>query len=254
MTAFEQTLASGVVIRQDFRKAVRFAMYETGFEGWDYATHGGTLLVVNVQDRAFGVTCSHILGDFDWRQLVVTDFKFGRAIAGLKAVYRPALPVGDAVGSDVLDLTIIEFAEDVGPGFFGDTAYIFDPGTITSSHSGDKLLVNGAFKAESKLVDQTIAPMFGLLEFLDAGPSGSDPVLRKGLAVFREREFEGLTGLSGSPVFNVTRRRLAGVLARGGIVGPQATMHYIDIAHVDFLLRAILSGELAANYRIAVAN
>jgi hypothetical protein len=118
----EQTLQSGLTIRQDFRQAVRFIMFETGVEGWDYATHGGTMLVVNFERRPFGVTCQHVRGDFHWRELVVTDQRFGSQIAGLKGIYHGSAPVGDAVGSDVLDLIVVEFADDVGSGFFGDNA------------------------------------------------------------------------------------------------------------------------------------
>ena len=39
----EQRLSSGLMVRQDVRQAVRFVMFETGVEGWDYATHGGAL-------------------------------------------------------------------------------------------------------------------------------------------------------------------------------------------------------------------
>ena len=247
-----QRLHSGLIVRQDFRRAVRFVMYETGYPGFDYATHGGTMLIANFQGKPFGITCAHVRGDFEWRQLVVTDSKFGREIAGLAAVYRASDPSGDAVDSDVLDLVVIEFSNDVGPSFFGDTAYVLDGGTIGSSSSGDQLRVNGAFKAESTILDEAIAPQFGLLEFLDAGPHSTDPVLRRAIARYRDRQFEGLTGLSGAPIFNAAQSKLAGIVARGSMTGDDAILHYIDIAHVHVLLASITSGSLAAQYRVVV--
>jgi hypothetical protein len=227
-------------------------MFETDFEEWQYATHGGTMFIVNYAGRLFGVTCAHVRRDFPWRQLAITDVKFGRGIAGLKGVYCPSQPFGDAEGSDVLDLAVIEFADDVGPDFFRDGAYILDKGTIGSSKSGDKLLVNGALKAESKILDEIIAPVFGLLEFEDGGPGPHDLVTRLATGRFTNPEFEGLTGLSGSPVFNVTNSCLAGVMVRGSLKDGTATMRYIDVAHLEALLAAIVEGNLTTAYKVSV--
>jgi hypothetical protein len=112
-----QVLASGITIRQDIRDAVRAVLFETGFEGWEYATHGGTLFVVNYQGKVYGVTCAHVLKDFNWNQLVVTDRKTGTGIAGLKTVCYPSSPRDAAVDADILDVAVIEFADDIGPDF-----------------------------------------------------------------------------------------------------------------------------------------
>lgn len=248
-----QRLSTGLTIRQDFRSAVRFVMYETGYPGFEYATHGGTLFVVNVQGRVFGVTCGHIRQDFRWRDLLVTDAKFGRQVAGLKGIYTPSSPVGAAVDSQVLDLVVVEFSDDITPSFFGDTAYVFDSGTIGASARGEQLLVNGAFKAESAILDEAIAPSFGLLEFQDAGLFTADPILRRAIAKYHDRAFTGFTGLSGSPVFNRTTGRLAGVMARGGLTGDEATMYYIDVAHLDMVLTAIVTDATTVNYQVIAA-
>jgi hypothetical protein len=41
-----QTLASGLIIQQDFSNAVRPVFFQTDLEEWQYATHGGTLFIV----------------------------------------------------------------------------------------------------------------------------------------------------------------------------------------------------------------
>jgi hypothetical protein len=245
----EQHLSSGLVIRQDERQAVRFIMFETGIEGWDYATHGGTMLIVNFAKRPFGVTCQHVRKDFDWRQLVVTDERFGRQVAGMKRVYLPTQPVGDAVGSDVMDLLVVEFSEDVGAAFFGDAAYKIDPGTIGSSRSGDRLAVSGALKDQSAITDDKIAPVFALLEFEDRGAAPEDPVVRMAWAQFTKPQFSRLTGLSGAPVFNFTTGRLAGVVVRGGMQDEFATLRYIDVAHLNAFLTAIVKDVHSTFYR-----
>lgn len=249
-TMTSQRLSTGLLIRQDFRSSVRFVLYETGDPDFAYATHGGTLFVVNVQGRVFGVTCGHVRNDFAWRDLVVTDAKFGRQVAGLKAVYSPAAPEGEAVDSQVMDLIAVEFTPDVTPAFFGDTAYVFDAGTISSSVTGDQLVVNGAFKAESVILDAEIAPTFGLVEFQDAGLFRTDLTLRRAIGRYHDPSFAGLTGLSGSPVFNRTQGRLAGVMARGGLNGDEATMYYIDVVHLETLLMAIVSGADRVSYTV----
>src|SRR6202008_2449447 len=79
-----QTLASGTIIRQDFRPATRFVFFDTGLEEWPYATHGGPLFVILYRGKPYGLTCRHVFKTFDWGQLAVTDERHGRAIAGLR--------------------------------------------------------------------------------------------------------------------------------------------------------------------------
>jgi len=244
---FQQKLSSGVVIRQDFQKAVRFVMFETGVEGYEYATHGGTMFIVNFHGRPFGLTCAHVKGDFEWRHLVVADTKRGRNVAGLSAVYRPSRPASDAIGSDILDLAVVEFSPDIDLAFFNESTYILEIGTISTASLGDSLLVYGALKAESSILE-TIAPVFALLEFRDNGPYLYDPVLRRAVAKYKNRDFDGLGGISGSPVFNKTNGTLSGMTIRGSIMDDIANVLYIDISHIRILLENISKGYSQSYY------
>ena len=94
-----QVLASGITIRQDFTKAVRLVLFETGFDGWEYGTHGGTAFVINYEGKVYAVTCQHIRKDFQWRQLVVANTKYGEQIAGIHAVYHASKPRESAAGN-----------------------------------------------------------------------------------------------------------------------------------------------------------
>lgn len=116
---------------------------ETDTEEWPYATHCGTAFVVNSRGRRYGITCRHVLGDFGWRQLVITDKKFGGNIAGLKSVAYPSAPTGGAVHSDILDVAVLQLADDVGLEFFKDTVYILDRNSVAKNEVGHALAVNG---------------------------------------------------------------------------------------------------------------
>jgi len=73
-----QTLASGIVVRQDFRNAVRPVFFQTGFEEFLYATHGGTLFVVRFRGKMYALMCGHVFKDFPHGRLFVRDEKFAR--------------------------------------------------------------------------------------------------------------------------------------------------------------------------------
>jgi len=244
-----QVLASGVTIRQDFREAVRAVFFQTGVEYWQYATHGGTLYVVNHQGKVYGVTCGHVRKDFEWRQIVITDKKIGTRAAGLKNVYYPSTPRHAAVGTDIEDLAVIEFADDVGPTFFADTAYIIDKRTVRTSSIGDALQVAGVLKAPTQIDQGLIAPQFCPLEFADQGAASEDPTLRQAIGVYERPDFEEVVGISGSPVFNVTANALCGMVVRGGLHGNRCTIWYVDFFDILKLIQAVHKGELETEYR-----
>ena len=143
-----QTLTSGLTVRQDFRTASRFVFFDTGESEWQYGTHGGTLFIVLYKGVPYGLTCQHVLKDFDWHQLVVTDQ--GTQIARLQSVAYPSHPTHEAVGTDVLDVAVIQFADEVNAAFFQDPAYILDEKTATTSKVGDRLYVFGCTKDQKR--------------------------------------------------------------------------------------------------------
>lgn len=67
-----QVLSSGLTVRQDFDEAVRAVFYQTEYEEFFYATHGGTLFFANFRDRIYGLTCKHVFGDFEPGKLFIT--------------------------------------------------------------------------------------------------------------------------------------------------------------------------------------
>jgi hypothetical protein len=196
----EQRLASGVTIRQDFRTSTRFPFFQTGHDEWQYATNGGTLFVVQYRGKPYGLTCRHIVQTFDWSQLVVTSERFGGGAAGLAHVAYASNPLGYAIDTDVLDLAVIQFSEDVDCAFFKDAPYLIDERTITTSKVGDALHVSGVLKAPTEITETVIAPKFCLLEMVDDTSPSHDSTRRRGFGMFEKPEFESVVGLSGSPV------------------------------------------------------
>jgi hypothetical protein len=249
----QQRLASGVMIRQDFRASTRFPFFHTGHNEWQYATNGGTLFVVQYRGKPYGLTCRHILQTFDWSQLVVTAERFGGGAAGLGHVAYASNPVGHAVDTDVLDLAVIQFSEDVDCAFFKDAPYLIDERTITTSRVDDALHVSGVLKAPTEITETVIAPKFCLLEMVDDTPASHDPTLRRGFGMFEKPEFESVVGLSGSPVFNVTRSALCGMVVRGSMTGDSCRLWYVDMFDVCQLLGAVHEGTSAAFYMKTVA-
>ena len=133
--AVEQRLSSDTLIRQDFRKSVRFVMFETTEPAWVYATHGGTAFIVNYRSKYFGITCGHVRGDFSWNRLVLTSERFGQTVCGISAGFYPSTPIGYAEESDILDVAVASLSDDVDATLLNDTPYIIDPGTIFTANT-----------------------------------------------------------------------------------------------------------------------
>jgi hypothetical protein len=241
-----QRLATGITVRQDFRDCARMVFYDTGNPQWQYATHGGTAFVVVFNGRPYAFTCKHVLHDFEWRQLVITNTKVGRKIAGLQSVAYPTQPHGAAEDTDIVDLVIIEFAPDVTATFFKDTAYILDSSTATTSQLGDQLYVAGVLK-EKVNMGKGITPGFCCIEFVDSGEY-SDPTLREAHAKYENPKFSSITGLSGAPVYNARANALCGMVVRGGMNGSECAIKYFDISDMMQLLKGVHEGQAQAFY------
>src|SRR5262249_39790658 len=70
-----QRLPSGMLVRQDIAQSVRAPFFQTEYEEWLYATHGGSLFLVAYKGRTYGLTCKHVFGDFDPSTLFISAAK-----------------------------------------------------------------------------------------------------------------------------------------------------------------------------------
>lgn len=250
-----QTLSSGLIVRQDFTAAVRPVFFQTEFEEFLYATHGGTLFLVVFAGRVYALTCHHVFKDFRHGTLIVTDEKFakkGSKPAHVIGMYSASAFVEAAVDTDVHDICVIEFDADFGPSFFKGSAYILDEGTAVTSLPGHHLLVAGVIKERTFLTPPEFVIGYQRMEFADTGPSLSDPTLRRAAAQYENPGFSSVTGISGAPVFNRTTNKLTGMVVRGGMDGHKCEIHYIDIFDIMRFLEAINAGLGHAYYRKTV--
>lgn len=247
-----QTLSTGLVVRQDFSDAVRAVFFQTGYDEFLYATHGGTLFVVSFRQRLYGLTCKHVFGDFSPGRLFIPQDKHGTKgsmPAPVKGLCYPSALRDAAVGGDVVDICAIEFADDITPDFFRDSPYIIDDQTVGTSAIGHELHVAGVLKDKTQIIPPDITMGFCSLEFRDVGVSIFDPIMRQAEAQFTNPGFDSVTGISGSPVFDQTANVLCGMVARGAIVGSsKCIIHYIDFFDIFRFLIGIRTGATSTYY------
>jgi len=236
------------------KEATRFVMFETEVTEWPIGTHGGTAFVVVFEGKPYALTARHVARDFRWNQLCILNNRLGRNIAGLKAVYHAGQTYGAAVETDLGDLQIIEFADHIDAAWFGDAIFNLDEPSMSRAEQGDALVIYGALKEKSTILDGHIAPVFASLGFEDDGPSEFDPTLRICIGQWEGIEFTSVTGMSGGPVFNMTRGGLSGLMLRGGLRSDGLwSAHYLDIPDAVRILRSIHNGQLADRYEKVVS-
>ena len=236
-----QTLGFGLIVRQNIRDFVRPVFFETGYPEYPYATHGGTLFLIIYCGRVYALTCRHVFGDFAEERLFVAarqNAKVGCPRATLKTICYPSSPYDMALGTDITDLCLLEFTDDIGAEFFDGSCYIIDENTTATSKPGDMLLVHGVLKEKVNLSTPEMSVRYCRLEFIDQR-SSSDPVLRRATAQYIQPEFREITCISGSPVYNLTTNCLCGMVMRGCINGNTCEMHYVDIFDILRFIEAV---------------
>jgi hypothetical protein len=247
----EQRLSTGLIVRQDYAESVRAAFYQTEFEEFLYATGGGTIFITHYRGRQYGLTAKHIFRSFSPNQLFITEEKQGKKggmPAPISQIAYPTSPRDAAADSDIEDVCVIEFSQEMPAGFFKDTPYIIDGATVATSKPGDRLEISGVLKEKSKIDPPDIYMAYCRLEFADDGPHKTDPTLRRAIAEFANPDFSTLAGISGSPVFNTSASALSGMVIRGGMVGRRAIIHYIDAYDILRILDAINRGVANTHY------
>lgn len=223
--------------------------FQTDFDDFLYATDGGTLFLVRYSGRDYGVTCRHVFTGtgFDPNRLFITQEKHakkGSMPAPIKQVAYASSPRDAAVDADILDVCVIEFADDMAPNFLTGT-YVIDHKTVATSQVSHRLLVAGVLKEKTMIDPPDITMGYCQLEFSDAGSPTSDPVLRHATAEFNRPEFTDIAGISGAPIYDLTTDALCGMVVRGGMNGAKCTIYYVDIYDIFRLLKGI--SEHAAN-------
>jgi hypothetical protein len=231
------------MMRHPIGQAIRAVFFQTELEEYPHATHGGTLFIVSFFGRPYGVTCRHVFGDFSPDNLHVTpefELKKGVMSARVQNLAYASKLRGWAIGSDLDDICIIEFADDLAPNFFKGTEYTIAERTVATATAGHDLFAYRLLKEKSRLLpepDGIFAPC--CLPARDRGGTSNDPLLRRASARFASGGFQSIVGMSGSPVFDITANALCGMVVRGGITANSYEYLYADIRHIVQLLLAV---------------
>jgi hypothetical protein len=115
------------------------------------------------------------------------------------------------------------------------------------------LHVAGVLKDKTQIIAHDITMGFCRLVLRDVGVSTFDPIMRQAEAQFMNPEFDSVTGISGSPVFDQTANVLCRMVARGGMLGSTCKIHYIDGFDILQFLKGIRTGSASTYYTKALA-
>jgi hypothetical protein len=144
---------------------------------------------------------------------------------------------GGAVGTDLGDVCVLEFADDLAPDFFGGEELSVEFESVARTESGHDLIALGFLKEKSWLLPPGGHFDFHGLPLRDRGPS-SDPFLRRASARYEGTDLQTITGMSGGPVFNLTQNALCGMTLRGGLADGRCVVYYLDAYHILRMLEA----------------
>jgi hypothetical protein len=249
----------GGVLHHRIGDAVRPVFFQTEYEEFLYATDGGTLFLVRFKGRIYGITARHVFtgNGFEPNRLFVTREKFakkGTPPAPIEGIYYPSSPHGAAEGTDIVDLCLIEFDEDMAPDFFVGSPYDMDTGPVRSSVAGHSLAVYGVLKEKTTIIHADGKPgdiVIGYcqLEYADTTLTTHDAILREAKAEFLAPAFSSITGISGSPVYDKTAGALCGMVVRGGMTGAKSNIRFIDMFDIVRFLQGVDSGATRTDYK-----
>jgi len=248
---FQQRLASGLYIRQDIANAIRLPLFGSDFPEFPLWTHGGSVVLLSYLGKVYALTCKHIVcGDSKlWSALMVPTSKHGGSAFLVSGCRTAHAAWGHAAETDILDLAVLRFTDDVDATAFGGGTYVLDPNTICRSRPGDELMVHATLKEKTEIGAGEIATTYCHLGFTDRGQRLNDHSLRTGHAVLENLvEIRTLNGISGGAVFNLSQRALCGIAVRAGLAGNNATLNYLDIHHAVRLVQAVHSGNISVRY------
>jgi hypothetical protein len=228
-------------------ESVRFVCFETHLEDFRLATNGGTAFVVRYKGTPFAITCRHVLNGFNIDDLVITDSRFGQKVAGVRGVYHPGNLKDDVEGSDLDDICVVTFHKQDGD--FFNSAYDLDRFPTATSEPANRLVATGFLKQKSSIKPPHIFSGLCFLQFTDAGVAGFDYALRRGLATYKDLDFDSISGMSGAPVYNLSSKAMCGMVARGGLQSDGAcSIYFIDIFDIMQFLDAVSAGSQKVGY------
>ncbi len=217
------------------KRAVRPLLFRTSEPDYPSATNGGTATIIQTDNgRVFALYCQHSAKSFQWQDLLVSNRRSGGSAANLQRALHVGGPIDHAVGSDLLDIAVVELAQD--PAWFTDAPFLLSQKTVSDCRPHDKLVVFG-FPTEllNLALDRPKATVMNMK--LWAHPRESqDIVLRHASCVAPGigTHLNTLSGFSGSPVARESDGRFCGIVVRGGVL-PNDTLKLSFVEGSDIL-------------------
>lgn len=232
---------------QDIISAVRPVLFDTSNEYFPYS-FGGTLFIISLRGRCYGLTCYHVTRDQAERIII---FKTKAPKPGDLPVPVQTLARVDSLDNDLGDVVVLGFSDEIDSSCFQETAYSITQDAIGTSWVGDRLRVFGCLNTKSSVDTESKSITIGFcdLKFHALGCGASDPFLWQASSTLAMNNFASLDGISGAPVFNETQGRLCGMVTRAGLnASGKATLWYIDILDVIKFAEAVHGGSSRLDY------
>jgi hypothetical protein len=238
--------AGAKIFNEIHAKCVRPIMFCTDMPEYPYVSEGGSMFIVQLQGRCFGITCKHVFGSFELRHLTVP-----RATLPQKGSFdAPITRISGAHDdSEAGDIAVICFDDQIESNLFGSEFYKITDDSVGLTDSAHQLFVYSFLKEKLRIDYETGSIFTGVakLEFRSVGLTSNDPYIRNAASTYRNMQFKSLTGISGAPVFDATINKLCGMVVRGKLHdNGSAEIWFIDIIHIIALLKSIIS-EPAGN-------
>jgi hypothetical protein len=242
-------LNSGLYVAQDIRDAVRFPIFQhdDADGGASLWSNGGNVFLVAYDGRPYGITCNHVIpGQHD--RLIISHRRHGNNPAGIEAIHTLKERDGHKPDSDAGDIAVIAFHTEYDLNFFDYTPFILESSTLAAAEPGDELFAFGALWNDTVINGTSIEVLYteiGLED--DTKRASTDSALRRAF----NNDFpahRAVTGLSGAPVFNVSRNGLSGIVCRGSAKDSRAIVHYIDVQDIVRLVHAARYDEVRVSY------
>ncbi len=232
------------------RSATRVALFETGYEDFPTASNGGTLTLVSMGDSVFALTCRHVCRGFEPLNLLIGQNRTSGFFTKAHSFFAIERTIDHAVGSDLDDLVAFWVPKDLGYKWFKEKPLLLSPRLKVPNDLGDKLYAVGNLKNGSTFDGRGGDVSWAELHLFDIGSSPIDVTLRCAQALSSLSTIGSISGISGGPVYNVTKGRLAGIIVRGGTPSQhEVLIHYIDIFDVLQFLVSTRSPNSLHRYR-----
>jgi|GEM_PF-4894498 len=231
------------------RLCVRPALFQTELSDFPVATHGGVITLIEYRNQLFGVTCQHVISDFQYKDVVITTHRNGGEKLRTVGGYFPTRPIDDAIESDLLDLVIFRISKDVDSSKFQDPPVQLGEAELFYIKDQALLRAYGTLKDQTSFMPDESCITFFELQVQYQRKKLLHGILHLASMKPQSAALKNLHGMSGGPIFHEESQQLCGLVLRGGITSEnQYRLWFIDIHDVREMLKAGLNPNKIHHY------